>query len=97
MYWRSEVSGLQRGQGERDAELAVLEGEVRKWRNIVAGLRVDVERLESEQGSGNDDVDDEEEMLAVEEMQEILGRINSSANTDFRYLSDAVDFLLEGG
>jgi hypothetical protein len=32
----------------------------------------------------------------MEEMDEILDRINESANEDFEYLSEAVDFLLEG-
>jgi hypothetical protein len=36
-------------------------------------------------------------MLAMEEMDEILDMINTSANTDFEYLIDAVEFLLEGG
>ncbi len=39
----------------------------------------------------------EEEELAVEEMEEILEMINSAANTDFEYLVDAVEFLLELG
>jgi chromosome segregation ATPase len=81
MYWRSEASGLQRGQGEHAAELAGLEGEVRKWRSMATGLRVKVEELDEFDG---DDIDDEEEM------QEILDRINASANTDFDFLSDAV-------
>ena len=98
MYWRSETSELQRGQGEHAAELAGLESEVRKWKSMATGLRAKVEELESElDESEGDDMDDEEEMLAVEEMQEILDRINASANTDFEYLSDAVGFLLEGG
>lgn len=98
MYWRSEASGLQRGQEEHAAELAGLEGEVRKWRSMATGLKAKVEELESElYESEGDDIDDEEEMLAVEEMQEILERINASANTDFDFLSDAVGFLLEGG
>ncbi len=39
----------------------------------------------------------EEEELAVEEMEEILELINSSANTDFALLIDAVEFLYEVG
>ncbi len=69
-----------------------MEGEVRKWRSMATGPRAKVEELESElDESEGDDIDDEEEM------QEILDRINASANTDFEYLSDAVGFLLEGG
>ena len=37
----------------------------------------------------------EEEELAVEEMEEILEMVNESANTNFEYLIDAVQFLLE--
>ena len=62
-------------------------------------MKAEVERLESEldEEDDDDDEDDEELMLAMEEMQEILDRINTSANTDFEYLSDAVGFLLEMG
>jgi len=77
--------------------LAGFEDEARKWSNLVAGLRAEVKRLGSELNGRDDDVDDEAEMLAVEEMKMILDRINASANADFEYLSDAVDFLLEAG
>jgi len=98
MFWRNEASRLRTAREDRAAELAGMEDEVRKWRNRVAGLRTEVERLESKLDDQDDDNDeDEKEMLALEEMQEILDRINASANTDFEYLVDAVGFLLEGG
>lgn len=97
MFWRKEASSLRRESEEYAARLAGFEDETRKWTNMVAGLRAEVERLESQLNGRDDDVDDEDEMLAVEEMQMILDRINASANSDFEYLSDAVDFLLEAG
>jgi len=97
MFRRKEASSFRREREEYAARLAGFEDEARRWRSVVAGLRAEVERLESELNSGDDDVDDEEEMLAVGEMQMILDRINNSANSDFEYLSDAVDFLLEAG
>lgn len=98
LFWMKEASRPRSGREEYAAKLAVLEDEARKWRNVVTGLRAEVKGLKSELDSRDDDVvEDEEETLAVEEMQEILHRINTSANTDFGYLSDAVNFLLEGG
>jgi len=111
MSWRDEALRLRRLREEHAAELAGIEDEARKWRNLVERLRAEVARLASEPDELDDDDeeydeddedddfddDDEEEMLAVEEMQEILDRINASANASFKYLSDAVDFLLEGG
>ena len=97
VFWRKEASSFRREREEYAAQLAGFEDETRKWRSVVAGLRAEVKRLESELNSGDDDVDDKEEMLAVGEMQMILDRINNSANSDFQYLSHAVDFLLEAG
>ena len=97
MFWRKEASSLRRESEEYSARLAEFEDEARKWRSMVAGLRAEVKRLGSELNSRDDNVDDDAEMQAVEEMQEILERINTSANSDFEYLSDAVDFLLEAG
>jgi len=97
VFWRKEASSLRREREEYAARLAGFEDEAKKWRSTVAVLRAEVKRLGSELNSGDDDVDDEAEIQAVEEMQEILERINSSANSDFEYLSHAVDFLLEAG
>ena len=97
VFWRKEASSLRREREEFAVQLAGFEDEAKKWRSTVAVLRAEVKRLGSELNSGDDDVDDEAEIQAVEEMQEILERINSSANSDFEYLSHAVDFLLEAG
>jgi len=56
--------------------------------------RLQRERKESEQITITDD-DDEDETSAMEEMQEILDRINSGLHYQFDFLSDAVDFLIE--
>ena len=100
MLWRSEASRLRGVEEERAAELAILEEEVSRWKQAVPKLRAEVNRLRiqlADAEEDEDDYDEEEETLAVEEMQQILDRINASANSDFEYLSDAVDFLLEGG
>ena len=89
VFWRNEASRLRTAREDRAAELAGMEDEVMKWRNRVAGLRTEVERLESKLDDQDDDNDEDEE--------EMLDRINASANTDFEYLVDAVGSLLEGG
>ena len=91
---RSEATKLQRMRGEDAAKLASMEDEIRGLEKTAARLRTEVSRLEYKT---NNSKNDEDEMLASEEMDEILGMINTSANTDFEYLIDAVEFLLEGG
>jgi len=73
-----------------EAETANLREENQKLREAVANAQREL--LESELISDNDD---EEEASAMEEMQEILDRINSGLNYQFEFLSDAVDFLIE--
>ena len=92
--WRSEATKLQRMRGEDAARLAAMEDELRRWERMAARLRTEVSRPELKSSNREND---EVEMLASEEMVEILDMINSSANTDFEYLIDAVEFLLEGG
>jgi hypothetical protein len=97
MFWRKEASNFRREREEYAARLAGFEDEARKWTDTVVELRSEVERLGFELNGRDDDVDDDADMQAEEEMQEILERINASANSDFKYLSDAVNFLLEAG
>ena len=75
-----------------EAENANLHEENKKLREAEANAQR--EQLESELITINDD-DDEEETLAMEEMQEILDRINSGLNFEFESLNDAVEFLIE--
>jgi hypothetical protein len=95
MFWKKEASIYRRDGEEHIAQLAGLEDDGRKWRNEVVRLGAEVDRLKSEVNGR--DGGDEEAMLVKGEMQEILDRINASANADFEYLSDAVEFLLEAG
>jgi hypothetical protein len=101
ILWRSEASRLRGVKEEQAAELAILEEEASRWKRVVPELRAEVKRLRIQladaEEEDEDDYDEEEEMLALEEMQQILDRINASANSDFEYLIDAVEFLLEEG
>ena len=98
-YWRNEAQRMERLNRDYEAKIADDEGVLRRWmihsnelKDKVNDLQSEIERLEYRLKSR-----DEEEELAVEEMEEILEMINSSANTDYEYLVDAVEFLLEGG
>jgi hypothetical protein len=72
-----------------------MEDEVSYWRHQVKSLKKEVTQQKSTL-SELEEKENEGELLAMEEMDEILDRINESANEDFEYLSEAVDFLLEG-
>lgn len=97
-YWRREAKTLQRIRNEKEAQLASHEEISQRWRSHSANLENEVRSLTSRISELNQlEEKNEEEMLALEEMEAILDMINSSANTDFEYLIDAVEFLLEGG
>ena len=68
---------------------------MRKLRRSVNNLEATVARLETELKRGYEEVDDEDELLAEEEMQMLLDQINFNVNGDFSTLSEAVDFLME--
>lgn len=96
--WRNETLHLRRVREEQSAILAHMEDEERGLKKRVKELEAEVMWLKTEVDNDEDDeYDEEDETSAMEEMQKILDRINASANTDFDYLSDAVNFLLEGG
>ncbi len=97
-YWRRETWTLQGIRNENEAQLASHEEMSEHWRRRSANLENEVRRLKSRISELDQlEEENEEEMLAMEEMDEILDMINTSANTDFEYLIDAVEFLLEGG
>ena len=87
--WRRAASKYQRALDERDRELVGTKKEVNRLRSMVAGFVAEVGSLKLKIDKYESLEDDEEEMY------EILDRINASANVDFMYLSDAVDFLSE--
>ncbi len=95
MFWMKEASSLRREREEYAALSAESEDEIRTSRRVVNGLKAEVDRLESELNNECDEGDDEDEMLAEEEMQMLLDRINFSINGSFDYLSDAINFLME--
>ncbi len=90
---------MKRRNRDLEAKIADDESTIRGWMNHcdklsanVHDLTLDNKRLVKKIGSMT-----EEEELAVEEMEMILEMINSSANSDFEYLLEAVQFLLELG
>lgn len=97
-YWRGEAQTLQRIRNEKEAQLASHEEMSQRWRSHSTSLENEVRSLKSRISELNQlEEENEEETLALEQMEEILDMINSSDNTDFEYLIDAVEFLLEGG
>jgi chromosome segregation ATPase len=95
--WYNEAQRLERLNRDYEAKFADDEAIIRRWSSHCTELnnrinRMSTENHELKQGleSKADEVD-----LAHEEMEEILEMINTEANTDFEYLVDAVEFLLE--
>lgn len=95
-YWRNETLKLRMAQKKDEAERGGMEDEMAHWQRLVLGLKEKVSQLEDTVSELKDN-ENEDELLAMEEMDEILAKINESANENFEYLSEAVDFLLEGG
>ena len=99
LKWKREAQNLKRRNRDLEAKIADDESTIRGWMNHcdrlsakVHDLTLENKRLVKKIGSMT-----EEEELAVEEMEMILEMINSSANSDFEYLLEAVQFLLELG
>ena len=99
LKWKREAQKLKRRNRDLEAKIADDESTIRGWMNHCDKLNAKVQditlenkRLAKKIGSMT-----EEEELAVEEMEMILEMINSSANSDFEFLIDAVEFLLELG
>lgn len=92
-FWRNEALRLGRARKKDEAELGGMEDEVSYWQHQVKSLKKEVAQLKATVAELEEK---EGELLAMEEMDEILERINESTNEDFDFLSDAVEFLLEG-
>jgi predicted nucleic acid-binding Zn-ribbon protein len=99
LYWRKETQKMKKLYSDLEAKIANDETTIRSWMNRCDKLNDRVKDLSMENKRLAKKIEsmEEEEELAVEEMDEILEMINSSANTDFEYLVDAVEFLLEVG
>jgi hypothetical protein len=89
LFLKKEGLTLRKMLNENGAGLAGLEDEVNRWRHMVIGLQEENRRLESLLRS-EDDLDEEGEM------QVLLDAINASTNGEFIFLSEAIEFLLEG-
>ena len=99
LKWKREAQNLKRRNRDLEAKIADDESTIRGWINHCDKLTAIVHDLTLENKGLAKKIENmtEEEELAVEEMEMVLERINSSANTDFEYLIDAVQFLLELG
>ncbi len=99
LKWKREAQNLKRRNRDLEAKIADDESTIRGWMNRCDKLSAKVHDLTLENKRLAKKIENmtEEEELAVEEMEMVLERINSSANTDFEYLIDAVQFLLELG
>jgi hypothetical protein len=99
LHWRKDSQKREKLNRDYEAKLANDESIIRSWRNHSDKLAAKVNKLELENKQLRKKIENaaEEEELAIEKMEEILEMINSSANTTFEYLIDAVEFLLEVG
>ena len=93
--WRKETLKLRMAQKKDEAELGGMEDEVSYWRRLAKNLKEEVTQLETTVGELKENAT-EGEMLCLEEMDELLEKINTSTNEDFEYLADAIEYLLEG-
>ena len=97
--WINEAQRLERLNSDHEAKFAHDETVIKRWSSHSTDLNLRINHLSAENEGLKQSLESKEDEvdLAHEEMEEILELINSSANTDFEYLSDAVGFLLEGG
>jgi predicted RNase H-like nuclease (RuvC/YqgF family) len=71
-------------------EARVMKAELESQKRLAEEWKDEATRLKAESDDSDDEWDSEGEM------QELLNRINRSANSEFDTLSDAIEFLLEG-
>lgn len=98
-YWQCEAQRVARLYEDSRAEIAGVEDNMLQWKRHSESLEVEDEKLKLQVTRLNRQLEGaiETKGLVVEEMDDILDMINSSANTDFEYLVEAVEFLLEVG
>jgi len=97
LHWQREARNKERRNSDLEAKIVDDESTIRRWMNHCDNLNARVNNLTLENNKLVKKIESMTEELAVEEMEEILEMINSAANTDFEYLVDAVEFLLELG
>jgi len=99
------ISRLKASMSESQREVEVLRSEKELLESMVSRLRSSVAELQSEVEEYEEMSKEVDELLEkareLETMEtavaEILGKINAAYSTDYEYLDDAVDFLLEEG
>jgi chromosome segregation ATPase len=98
-HWKRETENFERRNRDLEAKIADDESTIRRWTNHSKKLSMQVQdlTLENDQLTRKIESLKEEKESAMEEMDEILEIINSSANEDFVFLIDAVSYLLEMG
>ena len=94
-YLKNETLKLRKAQKKDEAELGGIEDELRYWKRLASRLKEKLSQLEETVNELKAN-ENEGELLCLEEMDELLDRINESANEDFEYLADAIEYLLEG-
>ena len=95
--WYNEAQRLERLNRDREAKIANDETVIKRWSSHSNDLNLRINHLSAENEGLKQSLERKEDVvgLAHEEMEEILEMINSSANTGFELLVDAVEFLLE--
>lgn len=95
--WYNEAQRLERLNRDHEAKIANDETVIKRWSSHSTDLNLRINHLSAENEGLKQSLESKEDEvdLAHEEMEEILEMINSSANTGFEYLVDAVEFLLE--
>ena len=97
LHWQREALNKESSNIDLEAKIVDDESTIRRWMNHCDNLNARVNNLTLENNKLVKKIESMTEELAVEEMEEILEMIISAANTDFEYLVDAVEFLLELG
>ena len=95
--WINEAQRLERLNRDHEAKIANDETVIKRWSSHSTDLNLRINHLSAENEGLKQSLESKEDEvdLAHEEMEEILEMINSSTNTGFEYLVDAVGFLLE--
>jgi hypothetical protein len=99
LHWKRKAQNIEKRSHDLAARAADDESTISRWIIHCDDLRVKINALTDENRNLVNKIESmrEEEQLAVEEMDELLEMINESVSSDFRYLADAVMFLLEVG
>ena len=99
LHWKREAKKIEKRNYDLEAKIADDESTIKRHMNHCDKLNVQVQDLTLENDlltRKNESLKKEKESV-LEEMNGILELINSCANEDFKFLIDAVSYLLELG